>query len=106
VIYVYPDPASRENNIPPEQPILQRYRPVFAIKYNLQHYSGVEKVQLAKCYSPRTTDYRLVLTSGSCAAEQRDNVASPHGRPSSGLGRTLPHPCARTPLWITAKIAR
>jgi hypothetical protein len=35
-------------------------------------------------------------------AEQRDEVASPHGRPSSGIGRTLPHRCARTPLCITA----
>src|SRR5262245_19235386 len=27
--------------------------------------------------------------------EQRDEVASPHRRPSSGLGRTLPHRCGK-----------
>jgi hypothetical protein len=39
------------------------------------------------------------------AAEQRDECASPHGPPSSGLGPHITTRCVRTPLCMTAKIA-
>jgi hypothetical protein len=40
------------------------------------------------------------------AAEQCDERAPPHGHPSSGLGPHITRRCGRTPLCITAKIAR
>jgi hypothetical protein len=37
------------------------------------------------------------------ASEQRDELATPHGVPSTGQGRILPHRRARKPMCIAAK---
>jgi hypothetical protein len=42
----------------------------------------------------------------SCgAAEQRDELAAPHGVPFLTPGPTLPHRCVRSQLCITAKLS-
>jgi hypothetical protein len=42
--------------------------------------------------------------SGCRTSEQRDELATPHGLPSTGQGRTLPHHCVRKLPCIAARL--